>query len=285
MSVARGGAILLLAGLNFLVGLGSSSLYIDEGLSWAVASAPLADVIDRVAAGEISPPLHYIGLHEVIGRVSDTEVALRLPSALAGIALVAAILWVGTRAAGPRAGTVAAALGAMSPLLLEYSQQARAYVFAMLAVTLAAGALLEAERRQPGSRARRAWLVAMAAASIIGVWTHYTAALVILPLFASAVLRRAISRPEALALGATGLTWLALAPLLMDQLDNGNEKGVAHLARLSLGNVVEAVGTPFDSRTATTGSHPLLRGAPWSWSQRASLPLRAGSARPRSSAR
>jgi 4-amino-4-deoxy-L-arabinose transferase-like glycosyltransferase len=260
MSIALGGAILIVAGVNFFVGLGSSSLYIDEGLSWAAASAPLRDVIDRVAAGEISPPLHYLALHEVIGRFSDSEVALRLPSALAGVALVAAILWVGTRAAGPRAGAVAAALAAVSPLLLEYSQQARAYVFATLAVTVAAGALLEAERREPGSPARRAWLIATAASSIVGVWTHYTAALVILPLFASAVLRRAIDRREAFALGATGVAWLALAPLLVDQLDNGNEKGVAHLGRLSVGNVVQAVGTPFDSRYGNFDLTPLTVG-------------------------
>jgi mannosyltransferase len=249
MSLALGGAILIVAGVNFFVGLGSSSLYIDEGLSWAAASAPLPGVIDRVAAVEISPPLHYLGLHEVIGRVSDSEVALRLPSALAGLALVAAILWVGTRAAGPRAGAAAAALAAVSPQLLWYSQQARAYVFATLAVTVAAGALLEADRRDPGSPARRAWLAAMAAPSVIAVWTHYTAALVVSPLFAVAAFRRMLTRREALALGTTiGVAWLALLPLLLDQLDNGNETGVAHLGRLSVGNVVEAIGTPFDSR-------------------------------------
>jgi mannosyltransferase len=247
VALVWGGAVLVLAAVNFLVGLGASSLYIDEGLSWSAASAPLGAVTDHVAAVEITPPLHYLGLHEVL-RVSDSEVAMRLPSALAGIGLVAAVLGVGTRAAGRTAGRASATLAAVSPLILDYSQQARAYVFAALGVTLAAGAMLEAERRGRGSRGRRAWLGAAAAASVLAVWTHYTAALAILPLLASSAYRHGITRREALAVGgATGLGWLALAPLLLDQLDNGTEQGVAVLGALTVANVLEALGAPFDS--------------------------------------
>ncbi len=243
------GLVLLVGAANFLTGLGSSSLYTDEGFSWRAAAAPtLGEVTDRVSEGEIAPPLYYLGLHEVVGRVSDSEVVMRLPSAIAAICLVAAILWLGTLVAGIRSGTIAAGLAALSPLLLEYAQQVRAYIFVMLAVTLAAGALIEAQRRQAGSRARRRWLLMLVIASVVGFWTHYTAALVIGPLLIVAALQ--LSRRETMAVGASiGAGWLLVVPLMVDQLGYGHtEAGIDELARLNVENFAEVLGAPFDTR-------------------------------------
>ncbi len=240
---------LLVGAANFLVGLGSSSLYVDEGLSWLIASASLADVLDGVRSIEISPPAHYYGLHEIIGRVSDSEVAMRLPSALAGIGLVAATFWVAGRVAGPRAAAISAWLVALSPLVMEYAQQGRAYIFAMLGCVVVAGSLLEAEHASERQRARRRWLLAAALAAVVAFWTHYTAALAIVPLFALTAGRGVLDRREALLGGvAVGLCWLPLAPLVLEQLGKGHEQGIANIARLTPGNLVKIVGTPFDGR-------------------------------------
>ena len=69
----------------------------------------------------------------------DDEWVLRLPSAVAAIALVAAVWWLALPLGGRRAATIAALFCALSPLVLQYGQQARGYVFAMLLVTLAVG--------------------------------------------------------------------------------------------------------------------------------------------------
>ena len=244
--------IVAAAAVNLFVNLGSSSLYVDEGISWGAASEPtLGEVVDRVRHREVSPPLHYLGLHEVLVRASQSEVGMRLPSALAGLALVVAILWLGTLVAGKQAGVVAAALAALSPLVLEYGQQARGYVFAMLAATIAAGALVEGERARAGSPARKAWLAVVATAAIVGFWTHYTAGLVCVALFVSSLLRRGLRGVEAGVMTAVvGAGWLLALPIMLDQFGQGRSDGLAHLAFLSVGNVVELVGAPFDTRFA-----------------------------------
>ena len=55
------------------------------------------------------------------------EVGLRSLSALCGTAFIPVIYAIGARAAGVRVGLVAAALAALNPLLVWYSQEARAY--------------------------------------------------------------------------------------------------------------------------------------------------------------
>jgi mannosyltransferase len=245
--VALAGAVCI-AAINFFVGLGSSSLFIDEALSWGAAAGPVGDVLDRVRAVEITPPLYYLGLHEWIGRGSDGEAFMRLPSALAGVALVAAVFWVAWRVAGRRAGALAAVLCALSPFVMEYAQQARAYVFAMLACTVAVGAAIELERTSEQGR-RRLWLIALVIASIVAIWVHYTAALIVVILIVLLWRRRTLGRRELVVLSVPVVAgMLGLLPFLTDQLGHGNEQGVAPFAHLTAENIVKAIGTPWEGR-------------------------------------
>jgi uncharacterized membrane protein len=57
----------------------------------------------------------------------DGEVALRAPSALAGVVFCWAIWWLTRLRLGERAAVTAALLSAVSPLLVYYSREARAY--------------------------------------------------------------------------------------------------------------------------------------------------------------
>ena len=57
---------------------------------------------------------------------------MRLPSTLAALALVVVTYRLATLLLGRRAGLVAAALTAMSPLVLSYGQQVRAYIWVVL---------------------------------------------------------------------------------------------------------------------------------------------------------
>ena len=98
-SVARRHALMVNCALLFgaallirLFRLGSQSLWLDEGGTWAEVTgkgwpALLAELWGRNAAY----PLYHLLLKGWVGLAGDSEWALRLPSALAGAAAVVAI--------------------------------------------------------------------------------------------------------------------------------------------------------------------------------------------------
>lgn len=248
------GAVLLLATAGFALQLGHSSLFIDEVYSWQASKGSMRDLVQALQYNEVAPPLYYLLLHgwmQFAG--SDSEVALRLPSVMAGVGLVASIYWLGGLVAGRRAGLVAATLAAVSPLVLLYAQQVRAYIFVMLALTIAVAAVLQATR----DRSLR-WLLVAAAAALCSVMLHYTALLVLAPLVGwlwyqpdvDVRWRIAFAAAVALPLGA-------LVPLALQQTSQGHQESAATYASLTMFNALRIAGSPFDGRA--TGDFMIAR--------------------------
>lgn len=117
---------------------------------------------------EITPPLFFV-LSWVTSHIGHAPVWLRLPSLLAGTATIAAVYALGVRAFGRAAALVAAALTVLSPFMLYYSSEARAYALMMLLVTLSTLSLLQALR---DGRAR--WWAGYAILSCAALYSHYT---------------------------------------------------------------------------------------------------------------
>ena len=93
-------ALTVVAAALRLPTLGSQSLWLDEVLTGRLARGSLGDLLHRVATEEANPPLFYL-LEWAWTRVAGTsEVALRLPSALFGIALVPVAFAIGRRLLG-----------------------------------------------------------------------------------------------------------------------------------------------------------------------------------------
>ena len=113
----------------------------------------LAATLRAVSHTENSPPLWYV-LEWIDYRILGSgEFALRLPSALAGIAVVPVSWAIGEIVAGRRAAIASAALVAVNPLFVWYSQEARAYglfVFTAALSILCFLRLARASRRGPG---------------------------------------------------------------------------------------------------------------------------------------
>ena len=63
----------------------------------------------------------------MVARFSDSLWALRLPSALSGVACVGAVLLIGRRWLAPGAALTAAALAALSPMGVYFSQEMKRY--------------------------------------------------------------------------------------------------------------------------------------------------------------
>jgi mannosyltransferase len=174
-------AITALAAVLRLATLGSQSFWYDEAFTPVhVLRASLGATLHNVVHTENTPPLWYV-LEWAVSRVFGTGVvALRLLSALAGIATVPVAWAIGCEFQGPptrRAAIVTAALVASSPLLVWYSQEARAYGLFVLTASLALLCFVRA-LREPSTRR----LGAFALTASLALLTHYFAVFLLIPM-------------------------------------------------------------------------------------------------------
>jgi mannosyltransferase len=180
--------------------LGSQSLWYDEAFTPVhVLHASLGATLHALVHTENTPPLWYV-LEWGVSRVLGTGVvALRMLSALAGIATIPVAWAIGAELAGRRAALATAALVAVSPLLVWYSQEARAYGLFVLMASLALLCFVRALCRPNTGR-----LAAFALSASLALLTHYFAVFLLIPM-------------------ALWLLWRALAGGVVD-----NQKGVPH---------------------------------------------------------
>jgi hypothetical protein len=171
-------AILLLAAALRLPTLGSQSLWYDEAFTPVhVLHASLGATLRSVSHTENSPPLWYVlewGFTRVLG---TGALALRLLSALAGLATVPLAWGVGRELAGRRAAAATALFVAVNPLFVWYSQEARVYGLFVFTATLALWCFLRALRVSTPRR-----LAAFAASGALALLTHYFAVFLLAPM-------------------------------------------------------------------------------------------------------
>ena len=239
--------VLVIGAANFLWQLGSSSYFVDEVLSIEHALPTLGTVNHVVTHTETTPWTYFWGLHFWLHLTgSQNEWVTRLPSAIAGVALVGMVFWT-ARAFLDRSGALlAAALTALSPIVLTYAQQVRVYVFVMLAVTAAVGLTVRAVQQPMCSRSL---LAAGAAAAVLGLWLHYTAILVVAPLCVWLGFQRNLgARVRAGFVGACLIGVAVELPLLLRQYDYAPNGGLGSAASVHPTSVVQVLETPFNGR-------------------------------------
>ncbi len=171
-------AIVLLAAILRLSTLGAQSFWYDEAFTPVhVLRAGLGATLHNVVHTENTPPLWYV-LEWALARVLGSGVvALRLLSALAGIATVAVAWTIGRELAGRRVAILTAMLVAVNPLFVWYSQEARAYGLFVLCAALALLCFLRALRAPSARR-----LVAFALTASLALLTHYFAVFLLIPM-------------------------------------------------------------------------------------------------------
>ena len=151
--------------------LGLQSYHHDEVITAArVIPGSFGHMLHEVRTSESNPPLYYVlawGWAKVFG---VGEVGLRSFSALFGAATIPIAYLIGRELSGRRAGFITAALVAVSPMLIWYSQEARGYAllvfFAALSLLFFARALRTRESRD---------LVLWALTSALALCSHYFA--------------------------------------------------------------------------------------------------------------
>ena len=168
--------VLALAAVLRLPGLSRQSLWNDEIAGICLtADGTAADLIARVSRQDAHPPAYALLLHYVQRWAGNSETAVRMPSAVAGVLAVLAIFLVGRELASPREGLVAALLLTTAWFPIYYSQEARPYMILMLATLTATLAWLRLQGipdRRPTTH-RGWWTALYFVASAASCYLHY----------------------------------------------------------------------------------------------------------------
>jgi len=215
------GLTVLAAGLRFAT-LGAQAYHHDEIVTASrILRGGFWHAMDAVGFSESAPPLYYALAWFWTQLTGTGEFGLRSLSALAGVATVPVAYLLGVELRGRRAGIAAAALVAVNPMLLWYSQEARGYALLVLLTTVAT---LYFVRALDGGRRRdfAGWGIA----SGLALATHYFAIFPILAEGAWLLYRRRREAIRGMAIVA-GFA-LLLAPLAIHQMSYGHAEWIGN---------------------------------------------------------
>ncbi len=115
-------------------GIDYMPFWLDEVTTVNRSSLPFWDMVTDSLSNHHLPS--YFALVSFFGRYGMTELVLRLPSAFFGAASCGVLFLIGRALGGWRAGLVAGVLLALSPLQVQYGQEARSYTFVILMMAI-----------------------------------------------------------------------------------------------------------------------------------------------------
>ena len=245
-------------GVARFVALGNQSFWVDETVTAELVAGSFGELLSALPTSESTPPLYYLlawGWANVLG---SGEAALRSLSAVLGTAMVPVVFAAGRELVSRGTGLLAAALAAVSPLLVWYSQEARAYaLFAFLgALSLAFFA------RAWGTGSSRA-LWSWAAASALALLTHYFAVFLVAG-EAALLLYRRRQRVAYLAAGAVAAVGGALLPLAAYQATHASSGWIRSVSmRLRIEETAGQLLLP--SKPSIWAGAGVPEGAPAAW--------------------
>jgi mannosyltransferase len=219
---------LLGAALRFPT-LERQSYWLDELVTASLLDRGLGDVLREIPRTEATPFVYYVVAWAWGSLFGLGEVGLRSLSALAGTAMVPVAYGAGAVLVSRRTGLAAAALVAVNPFLVWYSQEARSY--ALLALVGAGSVVAFGLALRGNGRSLAAW----AAVSAVAIATHYFAVFLVAAEAVWLLVRLRASRPVFLASLVPGAVLLAHVPLVLAQRGNGEAVTGSSLAARTAG--------------------------------------------------
>lgn len=225
-------AITSLAGALRFTRLGAQSFWEDEVVTSDLLRAPLRTLVrHEIPSSESTPPLYYVAAWVWVRVVGAGETGLRSLSAVVGTATVPVVYFAARSLTTLRAALLAALFVALSPILVWFSQEGRAYA---LFVFLSALSVLFFARTL--ARYSALDLAGWSVSSALALTAHYFAGLLVA--IEAVWLIQGVRRPRALALAVApvAVVGIALLPLLLKQRSEGHAadlvKGTSVLRRL-----------------------------------------------------
>jgi 4-amino-4-deoxy-L-arabinose transferase-like glycosyltransferase len=146
-----------------LWGLGSRSLWQDEGMTWWEVAGDWATMWRHTLGDRHHPPLYHLLLWGWTHVFGLSEVALRSPSVVAATLGIPLFAWLCLRLADEASALLATALLVVSPMWLEFGRMARPYAMFGTAV-IASYAALALWLEKPTGPRLGAYLAALACA-------------------------------------------------------------------------------------------------------------------------
>lgn len=163
------GLVLAVAVFLRAVGIQREALWSDESLTLLIARWSARDLL--FSPVEFTPGLYYL-LVKAFVPLDPTLLDTRLISLIAGSCTVLPLYGAGRVALSRRAGLVGAALIALSPPLVDYSQEGRPYALLVFLVSLAFLGFVWLGRRLAERRATLAPLTLFSCATGLSFYTH-----------------------------------------------------------------------------------------------------------------
>ena len=272
-------ALTLLACALRVYHLEAQSLWSDEGLSLYRARLTLAQnlsnvivVPPNVPTQDTNPPFYFVLLSLVRAVAGESDYALRFLSMLAGVALVPLLYATGRRLFSVRTGVLAALLGALSPFLVWYSQEARMYtllaalsltsVYLLLRVTDLPGTSPDTNSA-PGALKRKRWpgWISWAIVTAAALYTHFTA-FFLLPLEALIVLGWLIRSRRREALWVVAALLVVALPIALYGLSRALQAADPGFKFRPLDSIAEEVWSAFSIGRTNETFQPLWAVAP-----------------------
>jgi hypothetical protein len=221
-SLSRVNALSVLAVLVALGGamrfasLGLQSFHHDEVITVArVIPGSFRHMLAEVKHSESNPPLYYVLAWGWTKAFGTGEFGIRSLSALFGLATVPIAYLIGAELSSRRAGLIAAALVAVNPMLIWYSQEARSYAVLVFFCAVSLLFFARALRTRKGTD-----LALWSLSSALALCSHYFAVFAVgIEAVWLLVAFRPRRGPALAAVGAVGLTGAALLPLIVAQIN------------------------------------------------------------------
>jgi 4-amino-4-deoxy-L-arabinose transferase-like glycosyltransferase len=170
----------------------------------------------------------------------ESEWAFRLPSALAGVALIFLCFVAGRRFLRPQWNLAFAATVAVLPELIDYSQTARMYIFMLVCIAGALACIFAWERS-----GRIGWLAGAVLALIVGIELHALAVTCVLLLLMPGILQ-GNQRQFAYGLGSASIVMLAY--VVIDSWVNANYPVPPPEYAAEVAGLMRTGGTPLEVR-------------------------------------
>ena len=184
-------------------------LSLEEVKTADLAHLSFGGLINHLSHAGVQPPLHPVLEWFLVRVAGGSDFVLRVPSLVAGIALIPVAAWLGGELFDRRTAIATALLVSVAPALVWYSQEASSYALVALFSTLAViGAARAIQRGRPAD-----WVLHVVAASL-AVWSGWSGIFVVAAIELGFVLvwiqRRRTGTPLQPFLAAWGLDTLAL---------------------------------------------------------------------------